>query len=97
MHVATAEWELEARLVTHQAVWPNLLTHDRSITDKQRMFLWTPAKRLARHSHSLGKRSTCAGSAHCQVHPTFYTPHPTPRRKAWFGRISGVNALDTMI
>jgi hypothetical protein len=60
MHVATAEWELEARQVTNQAVWPNLLTHHRSITDKQRMFLWMPAKRLARRFHSLTERNICA-------------------------------------
>jgi hypothetical protein len=62
MHVATAEWELEARQVTNQAVWSNLLTHHRSITDKQRVLLWKPAKRLATRFHSLTERNTCAGS-----------------------------------
>ena len=62
MHVATAEWELEARLVTNHAVWSNLLTHYRSITDKQRMLLWMPAKRLARRFQSSTERDICAGS-----------------------------------
>ena len=62
MQVATAEWELEARQVTNQAVWPNLFTHHRSITDKQRMLLGMPAKRLAGRFHCLTERNTCAGS-----------------------------------
>jgi hypothetical protein len=60
MYVATAEWELEARLVTNQEVWPNLFTHHRSITDKQRMLLWMPAKRLASRFHRLTERNSCA-------------------------------------
>jgi hypothetical protein len=63
MQVATSEWEPEARQVTHQAVWPNLFAHHRSITDKQRKFLRLPAKRLATRFHCLTERNTCAGLA----------------------------------
>src|SRR5271154_3398212 len=65
---------LEGLQVANQAVWPELFTLGRSIIDKRRMVLWGPAKRLARRSHSLGKRSTCAGSAHCQGHATSTLP-----------------------
>jgi hypothetical protein len=62
MQVATAEWELEALLVTNQAVWPNLFAHHGSITDKERIVLRLPAKRLARRFHCVTERNTCAGS-----------------------------------
>jgi hypothetical protein len=35
MHIVTAEWRLEALLVTNQAAWPNLSIPGRSIIDKE--------------------------------------------------------------